>query len=164
MGAPETDESRAHETALRAITKRPLSRAQVAERLARRGFEESVCERVLERLERAGLLDDRALAERLIEEKTRRAPAGRLLLERELEKRGVRPEDASSAIGEAIGDAVDEHDRAMTLARERLASMPAGLDDAARARRLFGLLARRGFDETTAEEAVRCAMDERRTP
>lgn len=158
------ERERAHEAALRALASRPLSRAQLLERLERRGFGERVRLEVVDALERAGLVDDAALAERLIDEKTRRTPAGRLLLERELEKRGVSPHDASEALRGSLGDAVDERERALELARERLASMPAGLDDAARARRLFGLLARRGFDETTAEEAVAHAMGIDRTP
>ncbi|HEU4900764.1 MAG TPA: recombination regulator RecX, partial [Actinomycetota bacterium] len=53
----------AHAAALRLLTTRARTRAELRQRLEGRGFEPAAVAEALDRLERVGLIDDAALAE-----------------------------------------------------------------------------------------------------
>jgi regulatory protein len=87
-----------HETALRMLARRALSRAEVAERLEGRGFGEPVVRAEIVRLERAGLLDDIVLAQV-------RAGRGRRAVAAALKRRHLDKDAAEAALAElAEGD------------------------------------------------------------
>lgn len=145
---------RARIEARRLLNARPRSRAELVGKVVAKGFDRPIAERVASELQRAGLIDDARLAASIIESVRARGGAGRALIERKLREREIDAEAVERTMAALLEDA-DPLGDAIALARKRAAGMSSGLGDAARARRLFGFLARKGFDEEVCERAVR---------
>jgi regulatory protein len=104
--------------ALGLLSRRAYSAAEVAERLARRGFDGATIQKEVARLEGAGLIDDRALAEAVARDVARRG-YGRTGVAASLRRRKVRPSESSVALGgfgdererEALGAALKRAER-----------------------------------------------------
>lgn len=148
---------KARKYCINTLTRRGLSRAALIGRLKRKGYDEPVCERVADDLQRIGLLDEQAYAESVARSIVRARPAGRRLIEAKLRQRGVAPETIERAASEVL-EPRDQRADALALARKRLASMPDSLDERAKSRRLYALLARRGFPPEVCSECVREAL------
>jgi regulatory protein len=143
--------------AVRTLARRPLSRAELVRRLTARSLEPAGAAALADELARVGLVDDRAVAESLVRGQLARKPAGRALLLAKLAQKRVDRAAARAAVDEALAG-VDQGRQAADLARQRLRTMPASLDPQAVRRRLYGYLARRGFDPDACMTAVRAAM------
>lgn len=143
--------------ALKAIAHRPLSVGELAAKLAARGYDPGTAAAVTEDLSRVGLLNDAEFARNYVRSQLARKPAGRALLMASLRRRRVDQATAREAVDEALG-AVDLSRGAADLAISRVRRMSPHLEPDVVRRRLFGLLARRGFDPETAREAVERAM------
>jgi regulatory protein len=142
----------AHAAALRLLTTRARTRAELRQRLEDRGFEAAAAAESLDRLERVGLVDDAALAETVAEGRAERgldAPA----IAAELRDRGVDPAVADRAAQAAV-PAEDRADRCRQVARARLAQLE-GLPAPTQLRRLASYLARRGYPPDLAESVAR---------
>ena len=142
----------AHAVALRLLTTRARTRAELRQRLEDRGFEAAAVAETLERLERVGLVDDAALAETVAEGRAERgmdAPA----IAAELRDRGVDPAVAERAAQAAV-PAEDRADRCRQVAQARLAQLE-GLPAPTQLRRLASYLARRGYPPDLAESVAR---------
>jgi SOS response regulatory protein OraA/RecX len=142
----------AHAAALRLLTTRARTRAELRQRLEDRGFEAAAVAESLDRLERVGLVDDLALAETVAEGRAERgldAPA----IAAELRDRGVDPALAERAAQAAV-PAEDRADRCRQVAQARLAQL-AGLPAPTQLRRLATYLARRGYPPELAETVAR---------
>src|SRR5215218_1286519 len=128
----------AHAAALRLLTTRARTRAELRERLEQRGFEPAAVAETLERLERVGRvergLDASAIAA-------------------ELRDRGVDPAVADRA-AEAAVPPESRADRCRQLAEARLTQL-AGLPAPTQLRRLAAYLARRGYPPDLAETVAR---------
>jgi regulatory protein len=146
----------AHAAALRLLTVRAHSRAEILQRLVRRGFEPDPVEAALDRLERAGLLDDAAFAAELAASRTRRGYAASVV-ERDLRARGVERGTADEAAA-AASPPDQEAERCTALAAE-WAARHDGLDPRTAARRLAGYLARRGYTAGVVAAAVSSNID-----
>ena len=143
--------------ALRAIAHRALSVAELLAKLGARGHDAATAAAVVADLQRVGLLDDERFARDYIRAQLARKPAGRALLIAGLRRRRVEDAVARRAVDEALGE-VDLSGGAKQLAAARLRRMDPRLEPEVLRRRLFGLLARRGFDPGTARDAVDHAM------
>jgi regulatory protein len=144
--------NRARRIALGLLGKRGYSAGELQSRLARRGVEQGHARALIAELQRDGWLDERAYAEDVVRATVQKAPAARALIETRLAGRMVDPEVAQSiAIASTAGQ--DDHAAALALARRRLAAM-ARLPRATAARRLAGVLARRGFDEAVIADTL----------
>jgi len=146
----------AREAALNLLSFRARSAVELRRRLVRKEFPPEVADECIASLQEAGLLDDAAFAASFVRDRMRFRPRGRMRLAQELRARGVDADTAHAAIGEAMeGEDVSE----LELAREVAArwSPRAGEDPLRARRRLYGLLARRGF----GGETVRRIMEER---
>jgi len=142
----------AHAAALRLLTTRARTRAELRERLEQRGFEPAAVAETLKRLERVGLVDDAALAGAVAEGRAERgldAPA----IAAELRDRGVDPAVAERA-AEAAVPTESRADRCRQVAEARLAQL-AGLPASTQLRRLAAYLARRGYPPDLAETVAR---------
>jgi regulatory protein len=142
----------AHAAALRLLTIRARTRAELRQRLEDRGFEAAAVAESLDRLERVGLVDDAALAETVAEGRAERgldAPA----IAAELRDRGVDPAVADRAAQAAV-PAEDRADRCRQVAQARLAQLE-GLPAPTQLRRLASYLARRGYPPDLAESVAR---------
>jgi len=112
--------------------------------LRQKGFEPDVIALTLDRLAEGGLQNDVRFADAYAEMASGRGLSSRRI-QMELRSRGVDKELAAAAAAE---DPDDERARARDVATRRAARLT-GLAPEARARRIAGLLARRGFDPDT---------------
>jgi regulatory protein len=158
-GDPEQDlgdpESVARAICLRLLTQRARSRAELADALERRGVPADSAAAVLDRFGEVGLIDDAALARGLAEGQHRERGLARRAVAAKLRQRGLDGEIADAAL--ASIDRASEVERAHGLVRRRLPSV-AGLPHQIQARRLVGMLARKGYRPGLAYEVVRAEL------
>ncbi len=145
-------EAQAKEICLRLLTDRARSRTELADKLAAKGFTPEITERTLDRLVTVGLINDAAFAEQWVNSRHTHSGKGKKVLAQELRRKGITPEDAAPALESISAD--DERSRAGELVRQKLRSLPANLERDKAVRRLVGLLARRGYDPSTAYSVV----------
>src|SRR5215216_1361819 len=144
-----------HAAALRLLTTRARTRAELRERLEQRGFEPAAIAETLERLERVGLVDDAALAGAVAEGRAERGLDASAIAA-ELRDRGVDPAVADRA-AEAAVPPESRADRCRQLAEARLTQL-AGLPAPTQLRRLAAYLARRGYPPHLAEAVGRALV------
>lgn len=142
----------ARDICLRLLAARPRTRAELRDALLRKEFEEDVADQVLGRLDEVGLVDDAAFAEMWVRSRHAHQGLGRRALAAELRRKGVADDVAADAVATVDPDV--EEERARLLVRKRLRSLTAA-DEAARVRKLVGMLARRGYSEGLAFRVVR---------
>jgi len=154
---PEADaESVARAIVLRQLSMAPRSRAQLEKKLRQRGCDDSVAARVLDRMTEVGLVDDEAYAQLLVRSRQAGKGLARRALAHELRKQGIDQELADEALGQ-VG-AGDERIRAEQLVAKKLRSMR-GLAPEVQARRLAGMLARKGYSGEVAWPVIRDGID-----
>lgn len=149
---------RAYEDALRLLSYRARSTAELRQRLTRKGYEQGQVEQVLTRLREQRFLDDRAFARAWVEDRLALNPRGRYGLASELRGKGL----ARDLIQEVLDELLTEEGeaaRALALARGRVTSL-AGLERPVFFRRLRGFLGRRGFPADVVREVVRQVWEE----
>ncbi len=146
----------AKEVCLRLLAVRARSRAELAGRLAAKGYSPDVSERALDRLTEVGLVDDAAFAEQWVHSRHTFSGKGKQALAQELRRKGVAQSDAASALAGITVD--DEESRAAELVRRKMRSLPRDLDRDKAIRRLVGMLARRGYGQSTAYRVVKAAL------
>ena len=139
-------------SALARLGRRGLSRRQLGDKLQQDGYNDELCRQVLDRLVELGLIDDEALGRFLISQLCRRQPAGPRLIESKLLQHGIDPQ-----VVEQLVEANSQPGKTLEQARELVRSQrPAieNLDDDKRRRKLWALLARRGYDADTIDAAL----------
>jgi regulatory protein len=136
--ARELRRARAVDTALRAVSRREQSTAELDRRLRQRGFAPGLREETLNRLERVGLVDDERYAMRRAESLSERGQGDEAIRWR-LERDGVPGETAAKAVA------------ALPPERQRARLVVAAQGTGLRTARE---LARRGFGEDAIEEAL----------
>jgi regulatory protein len=147
-------EEQARAFCLRLLTARARTRAELAGQLAKRGYPDDVTTRVLDRLTDVGLVNDADFAEQWVRSRRANAGKGKRALAAELRTKGVNNDVITAAL-DGI-DAGAERQRAEKLVRDRLRREMLGDDDDAKiARRLVGMLARRGYSQTMAFDVVK---------
>jgi regulatory protein len=158
---PSTSETSREEQAralcLRLLTARARTRAELEGQLTKRGYPDGVSARVLDRLSHVGLVDDADFAEQWVRSRRVNAGKGKRALAAELRNKGVDDE----VINEALAgiDAGAERQRAEQLVRDKLRREKLGDgDDTKVARRLVGMLARRGYSQTMAFDVVKAEL------
>jgi regulatory protein len=153
LGDPDTV---ARIIVLRMLDRSARTRAELAGALARRGVPEDAADRVLDRFVEVGLIDDAALAENYaLAQHRERGLAGRAVAQK-LRRRGVPDEPLRAAVD--LIDSQSEYETAQALAARKLRSMH-GLDATAQARRLVGMLARKGYPAGLAYRVVHEAIE-----
>lgn len=153
----QDERARAYDASLKLLGARARSRAELSERLARKGFDAGAVRTLLDDLERCGLIDDADFAEQWVHFRHRDGARSRRALRVELQNKGVDDERIAAAL-DRISEA-DERARAAELVRRTVArrSLPAADDvNACRReqRRLLGMLARKGYSSEVAFAAV----------
>jgi regulatory protein len=140
---------------LRLLTQRARSRAELADALARRGVPDEAATAVLDRFTEVGLIDDAALAQSLAGAQHRERGLARRAVAAKLRQRGLDDE----AVGAALSgiDRDSERSRAEELVARRRRALT-GLPPEVQARRLVGLLARKGYPPGLAHEVVRAEL------
>jgi regulatory protein len=147
-------EEQARDLCLRLLTVRARTRAELEAQLAKRGYPDDVAARVLDRLAEVGLVDDADFAEQWVRSRRVNAGKGKRALAAELRTKGVDNEVITAALADI--DAGAERQRAEQLVRDKLRREKLTDDDDAKiARRLVGMLARRGYGQTMAFDVVK---------
>jgi regulatory protein len=153
----ESTPERAKDRALRLLSVRSRSHAELSRRLRLAGFAEPDIEAALADLEAVGLIDDERFARELAGHEVGGRLAGNWAALASLRKAGVARDLAERAVDEASGD--DEEARAEELARSRLGRLR-GLPPEAAYRRLLGFLQRRGYSGEIARAACRLVLEQ----
>jgi regulatory protein len=150
-------EEQARDLCLRLLTAKARTRAELEGQLAKRGYPDDVSNRVLDRLTQVGLVDDADFAEQWVQSRRANAGKGKRALAAELRTKGV-DNDVIDAVLADI-DAGAERQRAEQLVRDKLRreKLVDG-DEAKIARRLVGMLARRGFSPSMAFDVVKIEL------
>ena len=135
---------------------RSRTRKELVDRLIDRGIDPALAAATFDELERLGLTGDRRYAEETVRLELSRRPASDEFLEHRLTSRGIADPLAEREVRRQPAEQ-GELDRALELARRTLPRLLAR-DDAKRRAKLFGVLARRGFDADTAARAVEAVL------
>ncbi|RDH11400.1 regulatory protein RecX [Tsukamurella pulmonis] len=159
---PVKREALARDVIYRALGMRDHSRAELRDKLARRGFDEELTERMLDKFVAAGLIDDAAFAQRWVQSRHQFSGRGRRALAQELRTKGVGEEEASAALETVSRE--DERERAAELVDRKLARVEVPEDRIERdklTQRLVGMLGRRGYHPSLALSVVLDALREK---
>jgi regulatory protein len=147
----QDDDRAAYTTGLRLLVGRELSRAQLRERLVRRGFSPETADATVGRLATEGAVDDRRVA--LMHARSAVAKhRGRDRAVREMQQHGIAPALAKQALAEVFGTLDERRLLERALAR-RLTS--ARIESPAEFRRLHAYLVRQGFPPGDVVAALR---------
>jgi regulatory protein len=158
---PEADPvAIAREICLRLLTDRARTRQELAQALARKGVPDEAAAEVLDRFAEVGLVDDAAFAGQWVRSRHTYRGLGRRAIAVELRRKGVADGVAKEALAEV--DTESEDRRARELIDRKLRSMAVDTAEqrATAARRLVGMLARKGYGAGTAYRVVREALAE----
>lgn len=139
----------AREIALRRLTVRARSRAELEADLARRNVPEEAATAVLDRFEEVGLVDDADFARMWV---TSHPGVSARRLRDGLRAKGIDGDHIEAAVGAVTSE--DDLDSARALATKKLRSL-GNQTDVVRDRRLAGALARRGFGSSVVSQVLR---------
>ena len=142
---------------LKQLSMAPRSRKQLADKLRQRGCPDDVGARVLDRMEAVGLVDDEAYAQMVVRSKQATRGLAKRALAHDLRGKGV----ADTTIEEALGSIDTESERALAEAvAGKTMRRLAGLDPQVQARRLAGVLGRKGYPPSVVYAVVRDAVND----
>ena len=136
------------------LSYRARTEKEMRDRLAKYGYEEPVIEEVLRRMTRHGYVNDGAFATQWVENRSEFRPRGARALRMELRRKGV----ADQTIDEVVAD-LDERNLALQAARKK-ARRYTELEWPDFRKKLYGFLARRGFNYDDINHAVQQAWNE----
>lgn len=149
---------RTYDRALNLLASRARSSTELRRKLVEKGEPAALADQAIAKLTTLGLLND--------EDYARQVARGRLLggaskrrVQQELWRRGVARDTVDEAVAEVVEqEEVDEEGAAVKLARRKAASL-ARVDAPTRRRRLYGFLARRGYDHAAIRAALAQVLD-----
>jgi regulatory protein len=134
--------------AIRWLARRELSRAELAQRLRRRGIEEADVGRALDELASLGYLSDVRCADAVVSQ--RKGRYGKRAIVHALSERGINKDDAAKALSQLTG--TDETADALALWQHRFGQAPRNDRDKARQVRY---LQARGYPVSVALSVLR---------
>jgi regulatory protein len=151
----------AKEICLRLLADRARTRQELAQALRRKGIPDEAAGAVLERFDEVGLIDDAAFAGQWVRSRHAYRGLARRAIAFELRRKGVSDEDAGEALAEV--DVESEERRARELVDRKLRTLTVATADqrSVAARRLVGMLARKGYGAGVAYRVVKEALAER---
>ena len=160
--AVEQDAAALH-TFDRAVTMlafRARSQRELRRQLIQKGEAQEHVDAAIARLAANGLIDDAGFARQLARSRVLGPGHSRRRLQAELYRKGVDRSVADDAISEVMDDdSIDTDAIIERVARRKLQSL-AKLDPEVRDRRLWGFLARRGYDSDDIRRAIKAVTEE----
>lgn len=143
--------------ALKLIARRAISSGELVDRLMKLDYDRATAMQFTQQLIARRMLDDEAYGRSILALEMKRKPAGRRLIEQKLFRRKIPREVIVRLLGEL--DADEDHDpvsaaRALAMKKASGATLRK-CDAATRKRRLWSLLARRGFSPGEISDALR---------
>jgi regulatory protein len=153
--AHEAAALKTYDRALNMLAFRGRASKELARSLVRKGEPKELVDRAIERLTEQGLLDDSAFAESFTRATVLGAQQSRRRVQQDLARKGVAREVTDAAIATVFEEEqVDQREIVEQAARKKLVSLRK-LEPVVRRRRLYAVLARRGYDA----DDIRAAMD-----
>lgn len=153
-----------YERALDMLEARARATDELRRLLVKKGEPPADVDAAIERLRAAGLLDDANFARQLTRSKALGAGLSRRRIQRELTTRGVARRTADEAIEDVFDEeGIDEAASIERVARKKLRTLTK-VDDAKRKRRLYGFLARRGYDSDDIARVTRLLLADAPSP
>jgi regulatory protein len=147
-----------YERALDMLEARARAVTELRRLLIKKGEPPEDVDAAIERLRTTGLLDDANFARQLTRSKALGGGHSRRRIQQELAKRGVARDVSDEAIEEVFEEeGIDEAAAIERVARKKLRLL-GGLDLATQKRRLFGFLARRGYDSDAIARVLRVVL------
>ena len=144
------DEEKARNYVFRLLSYRARSIREVEDRLEKRGVTPEVGKKVVENLEQLGFLDDKAFSSSWTESRIREKSYGKCLIAWELRRKGVAQDIITRVLEKAFSD-IDERELAVKLAKKRVKQLDGQSPIPSR---LYGYLARRGFQSNVIMDAI----------
>jgi regulatory protein len=151
----------AREICLRLLTDRARTRQELAQALARKGVPDDAAASVLDRFDEVGLIDDVAFAGQWVRSRHVHRGLGRRAIAVELRRKGVADDIAGEALAEVDAESEDRRARELVDRKLRSLTLDTAEQRASVARRLVGMLARKGYGAGTAYRVVRETLAER---
>ena len=142
------------------LSLRPQGEAELRTKLRRREFTPAVIDECVAELHKLGYLDDLKFAEAKARDSAGNKGHGSRRALQELRRAGVDEKTAAAAV-EAVYEDHDDDAVARELAEKKLRAM-GRLDEPTKRRRLYGMLARRGFDSEVCSRVIDEALGETR--
>ena len=153
--AAEAAQLAVYDRALNMLAFRARSSNELSRSLVRKGAEPADVARAIVRLQEQGFLDDAAFAQSFTRAKVLGANLSRRRVQQELSRKGVARDVGDAAISAVFeAEGIDQRALVEAAARKKARSL-ARLDPVVARRRLYGFLARRGYDA----DDIRRAMD-----
>jgi len=150
MAELASPDEKAWNSALRLLEAGDKSRQELKERLIQKRFDHELVEQVLDRLENSGFLNDKVFAARLADKlEARKASQRKVAFE--MRRRGVPAEYMQEELARLE---LGQEDRLYQACRKQWNRLNR-LDPQVRTRRIFGSLARQGFDS----EPIRLVLE-----
>ncbi len=144
----------AYNYALNLLAARPYATRALHRKLIQKEYSAADADDAIRRLVANGLLDDTKYAEQYARSKILATGASKRRLTQDLYRKGIKSDIASAAIDTVVSD--EEIDTAALIervARKKLAQL-GDLEPLVLRRRLFGFLARRGYDVDEIKRVV----------
>lgn len=154
---PDEFREKARAIVLRQLAMVDRSRQQLLDAQTSRSIPEEIALEIVDRFEEVGLVNDEKFAELLVRSRMAERPMSRVGLSRELSRKGIDRDVAEAALDSVSAE--DEMSAALSLARKK-ARATEGLDPVVRRRRMYGALARRGFNPEQIMCAVTIVLDD----
>lgn len=145
-------EEKAREVAVRRLSLRPHSRAELRTAMVDKGVPAQIADSLLAHYEELKLIDDEQFAQQWVESRHRSRKISRRVLSDELRRKGVDDATAAQALDQI--DTEDEVAAARAIGAKKLRAM-ARLEPQVAQRRLYAALARRGYGPGVCREVVR---------
>jgi len=144
----------AYNYALNLLSARPYAIKALHRKLIQKQYSAADADDAIRRLVDAGLLNDEKYAEQYARSKIVSSGASKRRLQQDLYRKGIKTDVSAAAIAQVIED--EEIDTAAVIeqvARKKLAQL-GDLEPLVLRRRLFGFLARRGYDVDEIKRVV----------
>ena len=150
----------AYEYALNLLSARAYTSRNLRRKLVQKEFDPDEINSTMARLVASKLIDDSKFAAEYARQKLVVGGSSSRRVEQELQKKGIDRDLAKEAVGSVVEEeSVDTSASAERAARKKFKSL-SGLEPEVQRRRLFGFLARRGFDLDEVKRAVDAQLSE----
>ncbi len=146
---------RAKRYAFDLLVRRAYSRADMEQKLLKKGFSKDSVEETLQTLQRLGYVKDIAYAEDWVAHRSRNKPRGKRLLRHELSKKGI----DKTTVDRVLEDIDEEQEFQLAMrAAKKQALRYQRLSPEVSSRRLYGFLQRRGFESNVCRRVIEAVL------
>lgn len=147
-----TDEATAY--ALRLLGQRAYTTRDLRKKLSTKNFPADLIDRVLERFTGSGLLDDKRYALNFARSRLTGSSASPRRVRQHLARKGIPAAFAEEAVQQVLLDEEIDVEASLRKVAQRKFESLSGLDPLVQRRRLYGFLARRGYDLDEIQRVV----------